>query len=42
LDPRRTKLIWIVEAKGLGVSVVGKLFAIDLQQELGQSDSVAD
>ena len=27
LDPRRTKLIWIVEAKGFGVSVLGRLFA---------------
>lgn len=27
LDPRRTKLIRIVEAKGFGVSVVGRLFA---------------
>jgi hypothetical protein len=26
LDPRRTKLIWIIEAKGFGVSVLGRLF----------------
>ncbi len=26
LAPRRTKLIWIVEAKGFGVSVLGRLF----------------
>ena len=27
LDPRRTKLIWTVEVKGFGVSVLGRLFA---------------
>jgi polyketide cyclase/dehydrase/lipid transport protein len=27
LDPGRTKLIWIVEAKGFAVSVLGRLFA---------------
>jgi polyketide cyclase/dehydrase/lipid transport protein len=27
LDPHRTKLIWIVEAKGFGVPVIGRLFA---------------
>lgn len=27
LDPRRTKLIWIVEVKGFGASVLGRLFA---------------
>jgi Polyketide cyclase / dehydrase and lipid transport len=27
LDPRRTRLIWIVEAEGFGVSILGRLFA---------------
>lgn len=27
VDPQRTKLIWIIEGKGFGLSVFGKLFA---------------
>lgn len=27
LSPRQTKLIWIIEAEGFGVSVIGRLFA---------------
>jgi hypothetical protein len=27
LNPRQTKLIWIVEAKGFGLSLLGRLFA---------------
>ena len=27
VDSRRTKLTWVVEADGMGVSVFGKLFA---------------
>ena len=37
LDPRRTKLIWIVEAKGFGVSVVGRLFAMIYNRNLDKA-----
>jgi hypothetical protein len=37
LSPHRTKLTWIVEAKGFGVSIVGKLFAMIYNRNLDKA-----
>jgi hypothetical protein len=37
LDPSRTKLTWIVEAEGFGVSIVGRLFATIYNRNLSKA-----